>query len=88
MKFALVMLAVAPLCCSDLFAYVFTPVTAQAGALTQAGRTLVRTTGRQASRSSRSGCSCSQAGRAYRQYEMRKDDDDSYYNNNYSGYGY
>ena len=81
MKFALVMLAVAPLCCSDICAVVYNSCVAQAG-LIKAGGKLVTGSGKSASRvrSSASGCSCLSAGsRAARSYRNDDEDDNYYY---------
>lgn len=81
MKFALVMLAVAPLCCSDICAVVYNSCVAQAG-LFKAGGKLVTRSGKSASRtrSAASGCSClSSGGRAVRRFRNDDEDDNYYY---------
>lgn len=75
-KFTIMMLGVAPLCCSDLCAYAYDQCVATVPVKAVKSITKVGSKSASYSHSSGSGCNCRGAGRAYREYD-REDDDDA-----------
>lgn len=84
MKFTILMIALAPLCCSDICAYMYesvmrnlTPTVAQTGVVARGVKSLPRF-------KSRSGCSCHSRPPRFRNY----DEEEEYYDYEYYGGGY